>query len=152
TPPAAVLPPVAETHPGGGSTSGYAPYGCGSTSGCASYCSGPYCSGSTSGCAPHCCGPTSGGSCLPCGTAPECEAGPCCEDSCCEGVCGPPGRVWVRGEYLLWWTKSSPLPPLVTTSPIGTPVGEAGVLGQFGTSILFGGESVSDNPRSGGRV
>jgi hypothetical protein len=58
----------------------------------------------------------------------------------------------VRGEYLLWWTKSSPLPPLVTTSPIGTPVGEAGVLGQPGTSILFGGHDVSDNPRSGGRI
>jgi hypothetical protein len=58
----------------------------------------------------------------------------------------------VRGEYLLWWTKSSPLPPLVTTSPPGTPVGQAGVLGQPGTSVLFGGQDVSDNPRSGGRV
>jgi hypothetical protein len=73
-------------------------------------------------------------------------------DPCCDGGCAPPGHVWVRGEYLLWWTKSSPLPPLVTTSLPGTPVGGAGVLGAFGTSVLFGGENVSDNPRSGGRV
>src|SRR4051794_1126987 len=28
-----------------------------------------------------------------------------------------PGRVWVRGEYLLWWIKNGPVPPLVTASP-----------------------------------
>jgi hypothetical protein len=58
----------------------------------------------------------------------------------------------VRGEYLLWWTKGSPLPPLVTTSLPGTPAGEAGVPGAFGTAVLFGGGNVSDNPRSGGRI
>jgi hypothetical protein len=75
------------------------------------------------------------------------EAGPCCD-----GACAAPGHVWVRGEYLLWWTKSSPLPPLVTTSLPGTPVGSAGILGAFGTSVLFGGQAVSENPRSGGRI
>jgi hypothetical protein len=58
----------------------------------------------------------------------------------------------VRGEYLLWWTKSTALPPLVTTSPPGTPVGQAGILGQPGTAVLFGGKDVADNPRSGGRI
>jgi hypothetical protein len=59
--------------------------------------------------------------------------------------------LWVRGEYLLWWTKSLPLPPLLTTSPSGTPVGQAGVLGEPGTTVLFGGDSAR-NPRSGGRI
>jgi hypothetical protein len=58
----------------------------------------------------------------------------------------------VRCEYLLWSTKSSPLPPLVTTGLAGAPVGQAGVLGAFGTAVLFGGTNVSDNPRSGGRL
>jgi hypothetical protein len=40
----------------------------------------------------------------------------------------------------------------VTTSIPGTPVGDAGILGAFGTSVLFGGADVSDNPRSGGRI
>jgi hypothetical protein len=40
-------------------------------------------------------------------------------DSCSAGgkVCGPPGRFWVSGEYLLWWIKDARLPPLVTTGP-----------------------------------
>ena len=58
----------------------------------------------------------------------------------------------MRGEYLLWWTKSTPLPPLITTSPPGTPVGQAGVLGFDTTSVLFGGRDVLDDSRSGGRI
>jgi len=27
------------------------------------------------------------------------------------------GRVWFTGDYLLWWAKSSPVPPLVITGP-----------------------------------
>jgi hypothetical protein len=54
------------------------------------------------------------------------------------------GRLAFRGEYLLWWSKSTSLPPLVTTSPADTPQDQAGVLGQD-TTILFGGAT---NPGS----
>src|SRR5262249_8695129 len=39
-----------------------------------------------------------------------------------------------------------------TTSPAGTPQAQAGVLGAPGTSVLFGGDSVNDRWRSGGRI
>ncbi len=69
-----------------------------------------------------------------------------------QNVCGPPGRIWVRGEYLLWWTKSVPVPPLLTTSPQGTPRDTAGVLGLPTTEVLFGGQGYLTDPRSGGRI
>ena len=39
------------------------------------------------------------------------------------------GDYWVSFEFLLWWRRGDDMPPLVTTSPVGTPVGSAGVLG-----------------------
>jgi hypothetical protein len=57
-------------------------------------------------------------------------------------------RIWATGEYLLWWQKDSPLPPLVTTSPATS----AGVLGQPGTTILFGGSGLDQGAFSGGRI
>jgi hypothetical protein len=71
--------------------------------------------------------------------------------------CGPFGQgclsgLYVRGEYLLWGTKGMDLPALVTTSPSGTPIANAGVLGESGTSTLFGGNTVNSNLRSGGRL
>lgn len=54
---------------------------------------------------------------------------------------------WVSGEYLLWWTKGSPAPPLATT---GTPAGQ-GRLGAPGTATLFGGDDLDRDARSGGR-
>ncbi|HUT08976.1 MAG TPA: BBP7 family outer membrane beta-barrel protein [Thermoguttaceae bacterium] len=62
------------------------------------------------------------------------------------------GRFEARGEYLLWWTQGSGVPPLVTTSPAGTQAEQAGVLGQETTTILFGGESLAESSRSGGRI
>jgi hypothetical protein len=56
-----------------------------------------------------------------------------------------------KGEYLLWWTKNGPVPPLVTTSPAGTPSGSAGVLGPSTTTILFGNSNLDFNERSGAR-
>jgi hypothetical protein len=44
------------------------------------------------------------------------------------------------------------LPPLVTTSPPGTPLPLAGVLGAPATSVLFGGDSVNGGLRSGARI
>jgi hypothetical protein len=61
--------------------------------------------------------------------------------------------LWrVRGEYLCWWTNGNPLPPLVTTSPPGTPLNQAGVLGTPGVETLFGDSTIDTGSRSGGRV
>jgi hypothetical protein len=69
--------------------------------------------------------------------------------SCCSAR---PERIWFRGDYLLWWTKGTELPPLVTASPTGTLRAQAGVLDQPGTSILFGDGYVNDDSRSGYRL
>jgi hypothetical protein len=66
--------------------------------------------------------------------------------------------MWVRAEYLLWWTEGFYVPPLVTTSPfdpdgdIDQQRDEAGVLGNPATSILFGGTGLANDARSGGRL
>ena len=75
-------------------------------------------------------------------SAPDypCDDGGICGDDCTGSTCWGPFRrwgavrqdpycLWFRGEYLLWWMKESPIPPLVTTSPFGTPRELAGVLG-----------------------
>src|SRR5207249_2616208 len=67
-------------------------------------------------------------------SAPDyvCDEGGICGDVCTGPTCWGPFRrwgavrqdpycLWFRGEYLLWWMKESPIPPLVTTSPFGTP-------------------------------
>lgn len=61
-------------------------------------------------------------------------------------------KFWVTGEYLLSWLKDAPLVPLITTSPAGTPSISAGVLGQPGTTILFGNHDIDINARSGFRI
>jgi hypothetical protein len=67
------------------------------------------------------------------------------------GNCSLSG-VYVRTEYLVWSARGMNLPPLVTTSPQGTDRDDAGVLGEAGTSILFGGERTDGDERSGGRI
>jgi hypothetical protein len=64
-----------------------------------------------------------------------------------------PSDGWVRAEYLSAYLTGADTPPLVTTSPQGTPRGAAGVLGRDTTTILFGGtdDSVSDQ-RGGFRI
>lgn len=64
----------------------------------------------------------------------------------------PGSRFWISGEYLLWNAKGDRLPPLVTTSPPGTPLIDAGVLGAPGTAVLFGAATANQNWLSGGRV
>ena len=81
--------------------------------------------------------------------------GQCDNSGCtCDGVplCSPPGRFWVRADWMMWWTNGQELPPLVTTSPQGTPIGQAGVLGQAGTTVLFGDSTVYDQARSGVKI
>jgi hypothetical protein len=62
------------------------------------------------------------------------------------------GGFWTAAEYLLWSAKGDKLPPLVTTSPLGTPMPQAGVLGAPGTSVVFGNNAVNDHWRSGMRL
>jgi hypothetical protein len=57
-----------------------------------------------------------------------------------------------RAETLLWWGKGEHLPPLVTTSPVGTPRTIAGVLGEPTTVVRFGDSDVDDQLRLGGRL
>jgi hypothetical protein len=72
-----------------------------------------------------------------------------CADPC---VCGPDGRFWIGGEYLYWTARGAQTPPLVSTSPAGTPVNQAGVLGAPGARTLFGGDAINDDWHSGVRV
>jgi len=86
-----------------------------------------------------------------------CDAGVACDSP---AMCGPapcgPGYpylpLWGGIEYLLWWEKDSNLPALVTTSTAGTDRDAAGILGEPGTSVLFGGDSIDGDTVSGGRL
>src|SRR5262249_38284152 len=52
----------------------------------------------------------------------------------------------IEADYLHWWMKGNRLPPLVTSSPPGT----NGTLP--GSAVLFGGKSVDEQGRDGGRI
>ncbi len=93
------------------------------------------------------------------------DCGDCVEGECCPSCDGCDagdliefelpfaGRLWARGEYLLWWTRDASLPPLATTSPAGTARNIAGRLDQPTTTILLGdGNGLSSDARSGARV
>ncbi len=67
-------------------------------------------------------------------------------------ACGPPGWIWVSADYLLWRTSGMYVPPLVTTSPAGTPRAQAGVLGAAGTTVLFGEEDLFTSDVNGVRL
>jgi hypothetical protein len=61
-------------------------------------------------------------------------------------------RLYARSQYLRWKIKGTELPALVTTSPDGTPQDEAGVLGFPATTVLFGGSTIDNDFRAGGRL
>ncbi len=61
-------------------------------------------------------------------------------------------RGWVDFEYLLWWMRGQSVPALASTSPAGTPIASAGVLGSSGTTVLFGDSSENTGARSGFRI
>lgn len=58
---------------------------------------------------------------------------------------------WASVEGLVWWARPMNLPPLASTSPPGTPQISAGVIGQPGTRILYGGNSIFDEAQAGMR-
>ncbi len=66
---------------------------------------------------------------------------------CCSSCGVHDSRLYGSAEYLLWWTKSSRVPPLVTTSPVAS----QGIPGMPGTTVLLGDQSLFDNQRDGGR-
>jgi hypothetical protein len=75
--------------------------------------------------------------------------------ACRRNACG--SRLFASAEYLQWWNKGRQLPPLVTTSPLGTPATQAGVLDPGGlpsatASILVGDEAIGSNLQSGARL
>jgi hypothetical protein len=67
-------------------------------------------------------------------------------------ICGARGTWWGRAEFLYWWPNGFEVPPLVTTSPQGTPQAQAGVLGEPTTTILFGDREVLDEAFNGVRL
>jgi hypothetical protein len=67
----------------------------------------------------------------------------------CGPCCPPDNRFYATTEYILWWVKGSPLPPLVTQGSAGDVI--PGVLGSPGTLVLYGNNAVGSGPRSGGR-
>lgn len=53
------------------------------------------------------------------------------------------GRLQIRGEYLLWWTRDSPTPvPLITSGALGAP----------GTQVFLGGGDAEFDERHGVRI
>lgn len=62
---------------------------------------------------------------------------------------GPRGWIWASAEFLHWWPQGMYIPPLVTTSPLGTAREVAGVLGETGTQILYGQEDLFTTSRNG---
>jgi hypothetical protein len=98
--------------------------GCGCVGGC----------GCGSGCN-GCCGSGCGGGC---------GWGSCWNNNCTFG-----NRIYGSAEYLLWFIRGQPIPPLITMGSVND--NPPGALGQPGTTILFGNSNVSNNPISGGR-
>ena len=60
--------------------------------------------------------------------------------------------VWIRGEYLGWFSDGMRTPILVTTSVAGTPRNQAAVIGEPNTRTLFGGSKINDNYQNGFRT
>ncbi|MEX2175721.1 MAG: BBP7 family outer membrane beta-barrel protein [Pirellulaceae bacterium] len=78
------------------------------------------------------------------------------ETFCGSGQCGDCTQccrtmdIFGSAEFLLWWAKGTVTPPLVTTSPDGTPQVDAGVLPD--ADVLFGQSYLGDEVQAGGRI
>lgn len=62
------------------------------------------------------------------------------------------GHLWFGMDIMGWSTKGVHAPALLTTNPVGTDIGDAGVIGVGSTSVLFGGEHLHNELRPGGRL
>lgn len=90
----------------------------------------------------------------------------CNKNHYAQGACGCSPTNWasacgygcdcstnaVRVEYLLWFSRGRNVPPLVTTSLVGTPASDAGILGLATTSVLYGNDPIGTDIRNGGRI
>ncbi|MGE0759081.1 MAG: BBP7 family outer membrane beta-barrel protein [Pirellulaceae bacterium] len=79
------------------------------------------------------------------GCGGSCAAG--C-NSCCASSCG----IWTDVDFLLGVRHGIRVPPLVTTSPNGTPAAQAGVLGLATTTVAYPTEAIGEEARPGGRI
>ncbi|BBO34407.1 BBP7 family outer membrane beta-barrel protein [Lacipirellula parvula] len=79
----------------------------------------------------------------------EFSESPECTDGC--SLAPLNSRFWFTAEYLLWGTEGMYVPALVSTSPIGTASGQAGVLDGSSTTLLKGESHFNDDVRSGAR-
>src|SRR5262249_4835358 len=60
---------------------------------------------------------------------------------------GVPYHYWFEADYLLWFLSKDHLPPLLTAGTLQS----GGILGQPGTTVLVGGDSLDHDQRSGAR-
>src|SRR5579872_32888 len=79
---------------------------------------------------------------------PDANAANPTEELAPEPPVGPDPRLWARAEYLLWFTKTGRVPPLLTTGLNTDKI--PGALGNADTRVLFGGE-LDYHERNGGR-
>lgn len=59
--------------------------------------------------------------------------------------------IYGQADVLLWWTRPNALPPLLSSSPPGTSLADAGILGTHGANVVFGDSGVDGGLRVGGR-
>jgi Putative beta barrel porin-7 (BBP7) len=76
----------------------------------------------------------------------------CTDDASGQPRCRRCWDLWGSAEVLLWWAKGTDMPPLVGTSPLGTPRTDASVLGTAGYQTLFGDDIVGRDLQAGGRI
>ena len=67
-------------------------------------------------------------------------------------ACGPDERGWVSADYLLWAVKGSGTPPLVARDLPGTARPAVGMPLAPGQQLLFGGQGLNGDLRSGFRI
>jgi Putative beta barrel porin-7 (BBP7) len=94
-----------------------------------------------------------GHDCANCGGCGEISEGipcPTCQPLGC-APCGPPGWLWIRGEYLNWWADGMDIPPLLITSTQQFP-GDVGRDTDATARVLYGDEEILDGGRSGFRL
>jgi hypothetical protein len=89
-------------------------------------------------------------------TPKGCDVGTGCAASCFSrngiGSACDQERVWVNAEYLLWWLKSNPTPPLIGTLPAALAVQNLNDLPAGAIGNLFGGSPLRFDAFSGGRI
>ena len=89
----------------------------------------------------------------PCPSACGAEAACCCRQEK-DSV----QSFWMTADYLLWWVKGAPLPPVITTGPfdpntfIPGVMASPGAIGSPNTVILRGGHSIDPGTFSGLRL